>query len=284
MRNATAAIVGLSLVLAGGCATNQEQVANSVYQTHRIVKDLDQNLSPRIDDLSKSTTELTARVEASDNQVRKLQSLLEENQYKLDELQEELAQMRDFMYQRGGYTTGGGQGSGIEFEEPEVVVPPSHLGQPAETGQGEGQQTGTEAPLPPATGVVSANAVADYNKALSTYLEQADYAAALEQFGSFLQRYPNNDFTGRAQFWKGMCNFHLKQYREAIADFKKLRTDYPSSEKVAMGMYYQALAHSVVGETDRAIELLEQLVKDYPPTEAVTEQARAALNNLKSDQ
>ncbi|MBM3289820.1 MAG: hypothetical protein FJY92_06675, partial [Candidatus Hydrogenedentes bacterium] len=78
MRGTSIAIGLAALVLVAGCTTTGgDQMANSVYATHRIVQKIDTDLSARVDKLNQTAADLTAKVDASDQATRQLQSMME---------------------------------------------------------------------------------------------------------------------------------------------------------------------------------------------------------------
>jgi tol-pal system protein YbgF len=147
------------------------------------------------------------------------------------------------------------------------------------------------APVAPVAPVASAAAPAaassgspdaDLDKATRSFANQ-DYQAALEQFSAYLQRYPNSENAGNAEFWKAKSLLGLQQYPEAIDEFEKLRSTYPTSNKVPYSLHQQALCHSRLGQTERAKALLDEVIKEYP-THPAAEQAKKDLKRLPEKQ
>jgi tol-pal system protein YbgF len=283
--------VSLAVVMAlaaAGCATTvNSQAVNSIYQTHKIVREMHGDLAPRVTELNRTSAELLARVDASETQARQLQAVVEENQVRFEAMQAKLDEIADVIYEylrtspgAGAYSSPrGSAGSPPTYVD---VVPPSEssFSGPIDLPGGIGAPSALEA-----TTVVGAaagaNAVADFNGALQS-LNEEDYANALTKFDAFLKRYPNNDYTHRARLWKGRCLFRLERFDEAIAEFTTLRQSFPNSDKVPLSMYYQAMAHLQIGQRDEAVALLEDLVQKYP-SDLVTPTAKAALRNLKEE-
>ncbi len=260
-------------VLATGCATSGssgDQVANSVYATHRIVKNLESDLAPRVTQLNETAAELTAKVEASETTTRQLQTMVEENQARLDALQRTIDRLASVIYQDLGRS--GTVRSGAEFEPPMVERPPGAIS----------RVPSPPAPTAPSTGGdIGSTALADYNKAQQAFLND-DFQQALALYDAYLQRYPGAENAANAQFWKAECHRKLGQYEQAIADFERVRSNYPGPEntKVAPSMTRQADCHIALGQTQRAIDLWTQLVQNYPLSE-VTDQARQRLKEVR---
>ncbi|MBN2309030.1 MAG: tol-pal system protein YbgF [Candidatus Hydrogenedentes bacterium] len=280
MRSIGAITVAVVLgVCLAGCvtpATNTEPVANSVYATHKIVRDMQKDLAPRVTQLNETAADLSARVEENDVQVRALKSTIEENQVALEAMQARLDEIAEVLYRYLQVTPPSGpaaaQPGAIDVGPPEVVPPPDSYGDLSGVGP---SGTATEGP---GASSLSSNAVTDFNDALRS-LDTQDYERALAQFDGFLQRYPNNDYTHRAQFWKAECLYRLKRYDEAVVEFEKLRANFPNSDKVPLSMHNQAAALISLGQRDKAIELLRLLVEKYPVSPAAVK-AKSALENL----
>ncbi|MCP4643620.1 MAG: tol-pal system protein YbgF [bacterium] len=264
--------------LVSGCVTDEEQ-RSATFQTYRSVRNLEKDLSPRVSQLSENTADLAARLEANDIEVRKLSSMVEENQVRLDAIQQLLEKLANDMARSQGLTT---YGPGTKAAPPaNMGAPPTEVIRPGAAGERDDLAsddfTTSTSPMV-STPAVSTSAVAAYNEALKL-MDSEDFDTARQQFDAFLTRFPNNDYTHRAQFWKGQCHLKLEQYREAVTEFEKLRTDFPSSDKVPSSMFNQAVAHVKIGETDKAVALLEALVQKYP-TAPASDRAKSALRNL----
>jgi len=83
-----------------GCGTlgSDDQVSSMIYDSHRRIVNLDQSLDGSIKKLNETSAELSARVDASDQQIRTLQSTVEENQVKLDKMQRTIENLSATLY------------------------------------------------------------------------------------------------------------------------------------------------------------------------------------------
>ena len=274
--------VGMAIVLAacGTVSGGGAQLENTVYDSHRRIVKLDQQLEGSVTKLNETTAELIARVNQSDQQVRTLQSIIEENQVKIDRLQKTLDNLAVTIHRSlnlslpdtGRVPVGGP--SEVEVEGVRVSPPPGPAGLPPSAAA----VPGVTAPGTPTPSVPAGDPETDYQIAQKSYANE-DYALALEQFGAYLQRYPNTDLCANAQFWKGYSYFKIEKYEEAIAEFERLRTNYPDSTKVPFGMHIQAMAHKALGQTARAVALLKEVVENYPMTPAA-DSSKTELENL----
>ncbi len=279
MKLETGVLLSLMCLAVGCSSMGGSQLENTVYDSHRRIVGLDQGLGGSVDKLNETTAELVARVNQSDQQSRTLQSMLEENQVKLETLQQTIDNLTVTLYRQlnlspppSSLTTPARPGaprgpSELEVQRIRVSPPPPGTAPSAiepriAPSTPEPGRTPTVAP-----DVTSGDPEADYQRAQRSYANE-NYAIALEQFDAYLQRYPNTELCANSQFWKGYCYYNLGKHEEAIGEFEKLRAGYPNHSKVPFGMYIQAMAHKQLGQMARAEALLKEVVAKYPDTAA----------------
>jgi tol-pal system protein YbgF len=292
------------LLLAGvalaGCGTmgGGSQVQNTIYDTHRRVANLDKNLEPSVSKLNENVAGLLARVDESDQQVKALQSSVEENTVKLNGVEKKLDALTNTLYRYFKLSqsplvpgTGAAPGAPGMQEEVRVLPPPGSAPQPSVAPTAPGSELPSPgapvapppspAPVAPPPPAGPGQEDADYQQALRSF-QSENYAGALEQFSAFIQRYLNSQSCPNAQFWRARSLEKLERYEEAIADFSKLRTAYPTSVRVPYAMLYEGLCHKKLGQTDRASELLKEVLRNYPTTPAA-DQAKMELQKVKGN-
>ncbi|NUM55376.1 MAG: tetratricopeptide repeat protein [Candidatus Hydrogenedentes bacterium] len=291
MRGTSLALGAAALLMMAGCATTGgDQMANSVYATHRIVQKLDTDLAARVDKLNQTAADLSAKVDASDQATRQLQSMMEENQAKLNALQKNLDRFSQAMYRQLGLspgTTGGVQVGPSSIEPPTGETPttpavPGEAAVPAFPG-------GTAAPVPapmtapaesPASDL-SGNATADYKKAAESYMND-NFQEALTLYSQFLEKYPDSDLASLAQFWKASSYQKMGQWEQAVREYDTARQSYPMSKKTPLAMYNQAECYLRLGQQQRAIDLLKDVTTNPRySTDATVEMARNKLKELQ---
>ena len=287
----TSLVVASALVLlfSAGCETTSGggQMANSVYATHRIVRDLDSNLSGNVEKLNETAADLAAQVAENDRQARQLQSLSEENQVKLDALRAKLDELAATLYRHLNLTPpsdlgtssvypseGTVQRGGIVVEQPAEATPP-----PAKTV--EAKPIVEAAPVESLSPGDPANALADYQQIHSSY-NAGDYERAVALCDAYLQRYPDAEFASRAQFWKAQAYLKMERFEDAVAAFETLRAKYPQSSKIPFSLRNQASIHLRLGQKEKAKVLLRELVENYPGDQAATADAAAKLKELEA--
>ena len=272
------ALAILGFVLDVGAASNQ--VETLLYDTHRKVTNLNKNLDGAIKKLNQTTSELVGRVESSEEQTRRLRSMVEENQVKLDSVEQQLGELTATIYQQFNLTTSSSGYSPVTTStdtstDTIAIEPPSR----------ESSTSGSNsAPVTPANVVIEDPAAIDteYRKAQLLW-QNADYGNALPLFTNYVARYPNSVWASSAQYWEGRCHLSLENYQQAIDAFEKVRTNYPDNEsKVSKAMQSGAVAHSRLGRNDVAEALLREVIEKYPSSSAAR-QAESDLEKLSGN-
>lgn len=271
--------LGVLVVL--GAATDGAAVSNQVetlmYDTHQKVTSLSNSLDGAVQNLNATTSELMERVNESENQTRQLRTMVEENQVKLDGLEQQLGELTATIYQQFNLTT---SGTGYTPARPGTIViePPAdseEVVDDVDTITPATSEAVTTAPAPAA-------AHAAYQEAQKAWLAQ-DYSNALGMFTDYLVRYPGTEYAGNAQYWQGRCFLRLERYEEAVSALEKVRLNYPDNDsKVSQAMQSQAVALSRLGRNDEAERLLEEVIRRYPGT-VVAQQAQSDLDKLRGN-
>lgn len=290
--------MGLALAapaVLAGCATSSggDQMANTVYATHRIVKNLEQTLGSEVSKLNATALQLESRVAQSEQTSLRLQSMVEENQVKLNTLQTDLGRLTDTLYRQMGLSTGAAAPSTptspvyVPSDQIVTTPPAGALTAPGDplapaplTMEGNVPMTGapvTGAVDPSAGGDASPNAL--YAKA-NQLLQDRQYEEALVNFDSFLSQYPTNAYASNALFWKGVCLIRLERYQEGVNESQKFIDQYPSSDRIPQAYLNQGLAYGRLDQQHLAVEKLRYVVTNYPSTTEATT-AQNALDRLR---
>jgi TolA-binding protein len=80
----------------------------------------------------------------------------------------------------------------------------------------------------------------------------AEYEAAVQGFGTFLEQFPESDFSANALYWTGEALFELGQLAESRRFFEEVTERYPTSYRVEAARYRQ----DVIDLEQREDELL----------------------------
>jgi tol-pal system protein YbgF len=306
MRSICWTVVGLVSVsvLTAGCST-MGGGKDLAYDTHNRVVNLDKNLSGTVDKLNQNTAELISRLDATDQQLKSLQTQVEDNSARSGQVEKKLDSLIASLRRFGSGATPpppapSGQGGEItppsgepQIRQPSSVEPapvqpppnaPNGAMPPAASLPPPSAPAVAAAPVAPAAPVAAVgtgNPEADYTQAQKSYASE-NYKAALEQFNAYLGQYPTSENAPNALFWKAKSLQSLEQYESAVGEFEKLRTNYASSVRVPYAMLYQATCQAKLGQTARANELMQEVIRNYPMTPAA-DQAKTELKRLKSN-
>lgn len=289
LRNLTLAMA--AILATSGCASaggSSSQLQSTVYATHRLVQDLSENLSTTVEQLSGTSAELVARLGSTDQQIRELVSLAQENQYKLEQLQHGLDTLTATLYRHlnlsppeQAFVPAPRRPLGGDFPQRRIVVePPLGQAQP-DTGVRTVTTTPPTTLLSPELGRDDpVEATAHYRQAQVLYADD-NYADALRQFEEHLTMFPGTELSAKAAYWRAQCHLKMGQYTEAISGFENFRGDYPDHDSVPVAMHNQAVSYSRLGQNARAVELFQRLIREHPDAPA-TENARGMLRQLQS--
>lgn len=283
------AIALSTAVVLSGCATgggggSRDQMSTTVYATHRIVRNLEQNLGDSVTKLNETAAGLQSRVEQTEEQSRRMQGIVEENQMKLDRIQSDLSRLSDALYRHLGLSTGVSSTSAADEASAPMYVPQSEVvvEQPSADTSAQASASPQQTVIPSTTSgstpVTTGNAMDDYKNAQQMLLDM-QYADALNAFESYLNQYPNNSYTDNAQFWKAQCLLKLERYREAVMEYDKAIGQFPDSDHVAPAHYYKGLAYLRLGQTSKGVESLQYVLDTYPDNPAAT-RARAVIDEM----
>lgn len=273
----------LAAVVISGCVgTGSKQFETVVTDMHERVTTLDRDLEGSIAALNEKTAALIARVDDNERQVRLLNSLMEENQHKIDKLLRMLDELKRTLYRHWGLdpgpaaaTTTPSRGGAVTIEPPSRPI--SSGGGGARSSRDTRDEPSEGALAPP----IAANPGDDtaYADAKKLY-DAEEFGAARAAFTTFLQDYPNSEHRHKAQFWIGKCHLNESEYTKAIEAFELVRRNYPESAYMAFALHNQAVAHFRRGERETAVAMMEEVVANYPTTTAA-DHARRDLDQLQ---
>ncbi len=281
------ALLSSGCATAGGSPTGSSQLQNTVYETHRMVQNLEQNLSGSVSNLTQTTAAIAARLDSSDQEIRRLVSMAEENQRKLDGLQFTLDQLTTTLYQqlnlsppptRPNIPAQPQGNTGTIPRQPGVDVLP-----PAPQPQITPPVTSPPDILPPGgaeeTSSVGSDPEAHYLQAQQYYTNE-EYTLALKQFEDHIANMPRSPYVANATYWRAQCYLRMGDYPEAIKGFETFRSQFGSSGKIPLAIHNEAVSYSRLGQTERAKALFQQLIREYPD-DVATEGARKNLRQLQ---
>ncbi len=290
----------LAPVAMASCATTgSSDVLNYVANNNRMLRNLDQNISPSVTKLNQSVADLIVRLDANEQATRTANSNMEAVQVQLQAMQQQLDDVQRVIYRQHNLSvpssrtaatpTAPGSTPGVQVgpitQEPDLdslsaplggsPVPPSAQGLDADLMGAPEPSVAPPAPVaeatpPPPPAEPESPPVASggdlYEQATESF-RAANYEQALAQYDAYLRQNPGtDDRAANAQFWKGEALLKLGRPQDAVVEFEQLRSKYPSSQKVPYALHQEADALLKLGENEEAVKLLRELIQDYPMT------------------
>ncbi|HEX4943059.1 MAG TPA: tol-pal system protein YbgF [Usitatibacteraceae bacterium] len=104
--------------------------------------------------------------------------------------------------------------------------------------------------------------------AASSLFRRNDFASAMEAFRAFLKDFPQSTLAPNANYWIGICQANLKDYKGALATQEGLLARYPQSPKAPDALLAIAAVQSEQGDSGSARNTLEDIIARYPGSEA----------------
>jgi len=251
----------------GGGGGNQFQ--NTVYDTYRRVANLDKNLQSSVTQLNETTATLLTRVDESDQQLRNVQGVLEENQAKLSSLERKLDSLTNIIYREQGRT--------LLPPAPAAGMPP--VGPPSEVGVGgtygpavaaPGAAPGTPpgapvspgapAPVPgPAAG--TAPGAAPGQPAEQPPLEPV---AVGPQAPAPAATTPPSTGSADTDYLAAQKSYARQDYQAALEQFGAFLQKYPLSMQAQNAQFWRAKSFQALERYEEAIAEYNRLRDSYP--------------------
>ncbi len=208
-----------------------------------------------------------SRVDAIEAELRRLTSLTEDLQIRIDRV----------------VTDGTNRIGDLEFRlcELEEGCEIGSLGQTPSLGGVEVQQGGAAvAPVAPAPSTGGANlAVAeqgDYDRARAAF-DSGDFAAAAQLFETFTLTYPGGPMSAEAHFLRGQSEAQLGSWNRAARAYLDSFTANPEGPRAPSALVNLGTSLGQLGQTDEACLTLGEVSVRYPGDPAVSEAEAARL-------
>ncbi|MGH8612772.1 MAG: tol-pal system protein YbgF [Gammaproteobacteria bacterium] len=208
---------------------------------------------------------LLNQVESLQREVRALHGELEEQSYRLQQLERRHEEISGDLDRR------------LQTVESAGGSPPAGLGAgslPSPRAPAEAIAQGSPTGPLPATGAdieLAANAPEaekqTYQQAFGL-LKAGQYDNAIAGFIGFLAQYPNSAYADNAQYWVGEAYYVTRKFDPAIMEYSKLMQTYPDSPKVPHALLKIAYSYDELGQKADAKAKLQELIKSYPNSTA----------------
>lgn len=149
------------------------------------------------------------------------------------------------------------------------MAPPMPGDTPAASGDTEaGGAPATTGSAPPPRELYS-QAYADFAR--------GNFDLAVQGFETYLQYYPETEFSDNARYWIGECYYGQQKFDEAIDAWNQLLRDFASSDKVPDARVKKGMALERLGRRSQAL-LEYRYVLDRYPNSPAARIAREKLN------
>jgi tol-pal system protein YbgF len=224
---------------------------------------------------------LVIQVQEMQDEIRNLRGQLEEQSRELENLKRRQRDQYLDMDQRlsdarnslpvttgGAAASQGGTAAQAREDVPEVRAPMTEDSSVVGIGEPLAQSQTPAA--------AAAEEKAAYDQAFQS-LKDLRYADAAEKFQSFLDRYPNSEYSDNAQYWLGESYYVTRNYDFALTAFQELSDRFPESPKVPDALLKMGYTHYELKQWDLARAALTQVQESYPDTTL----ARLAESRLK---
>jgi tol-pal system protein YbgF len=244
-----------------------------------------------------NTVDLLNRITELQTEVQSLRNQVEQQNFKLQELEKRGRDQYVDLDARLARLEGGQSGAGAPLMDPEATPSVSGAASPASgaspnTGQPVFEEPVVQAPIDaapetaPATsagpGVIESTANPADERALyeSAFdsLKEGRYAEAARRFQGFLDQYPNGEYAPNAQYWLGESYYVTQNYQIALESFQRLLSQFPSSTKSPDALLKVGYCHYELKQWPQAESTLNQVVQQYPDTTV----ARLAQGRLRA--
>jgi tol-pal system protein YbgF len=210
-------------------------------------------------------------------QMEEINYTLDQLKHRLDTLSSDIDQRLSALEQHPGPPGKGGASTLAARTPPPAATPPvappsagANPDQPASAAGILGTLATPAAPdaAPPAATTPIALPTGgtpqeQYNFAFGL-LRGADYANAEQALRSFIQRYPNNELAGNAQYWLGETFYVRKDYENAATAFALGYQKYPKSGKAADNLLKLGMSLASLGKKTEACSAYTRLDRDFP--------------------
>lgn len=99
-------------------------------------------------------------------------------------------------------------------------------------------------------------------------IKARDFETAKKAFNAFLNKYPNSQYAGNAQYWLGEVYLVDGDLQSAGKAFALVTNNYPQHNKVPDSLYKLADVERRLGHADKARTIMQQVIAQYPNTSA----------------
>jgi tol-pal system protein YbgF len=240
--------------------------------------------------------DVVLRLERLESQIRQLTGVVEQLQYRNQQLETQLRAMQEGGPARPGAqarpqplpgqalppigSTGARRGDAFDpSQHPTAPGAPHALGASGSTPGESGAARGSPDQLPrtastggvPATLPPSQSPKDEFDLAYG-YVLRRDFALAEDSFRGFVSKYPNDRLTGDATFWLGESLYQRQRFRDAAEAFLNVSTKFDSNPKAPDALLRLGQSLAALGEKEAACASLGEVSRKFPRASAAVKQ------------
>jgi tol-pal system protein YbgF len=214
------------------------------------------------------------------DEVSELRGTTEMHNHRLEEI---LQQQRD-IYQEIDRRLGGqgSSGAAVQSNVPAVIEPQASIpaGNPAAVVAAD-QVAASEA-----AAVQTGNSVAPvmseaqaYEQAINFVIKDNNYTAAIPAFESFIDSYPNSEYTSNSHYWLGQLYYQKSDYPKSKIHFERVVKQFPNSSRVPDALEKLGMVSEKLNDLVSAKRFYNQLIKSFPKSKPAAK-ARKKLETM----
>lgn len=244
------------------------------------------------------------RVIQLEEQVRRLNGLVEELNFQILQMQEQLRKIQEdneFRFQEieGKRSDAGGESGNrmarVTRDEEAAELPQGGTGAPEREfgaiifdAEGNVRTTNELAGTPGLAGpghdettvaaLPSTNDPEELYRNAYEFILSGDYGTAEAGFRDHIERFPNDGRASDAHFWLGEALLGQQEYQEAAQVFLAANRDYPQARKAPDMLFKLGVSLSAMGQRDVACATFVEVAKRYPSA------STSLLSRVKEEQ
>lgn len=219
---------GLSVVILGGCATNELMVKRQTEAEAKI-----EHLFQVAGGIEARLNEQNSRLATSDEKTADHLKQLQELRDSVRELRESNLILQQQLKKAATPAT-----PKIEVVNPEPAPKGKEIGPPAE-----------------------------YVKAFGLYSSN-NFSAAIQAFEMFLKSQPGSDYAPNATYWIAECYYTTNNLSKAMEFFQKVAETWPSHPKAADSLLKLGYSYTALKQPDKAKAAYDKIIRSYPGSPA----------------
>ena len=197
---------------------------------------------------SSGLVELFTELQTMRGEVQELRGLVEQQAYRIKQLEQRQSEQYQDLDRR-------------------VASLSSRPAQPA-ASQGESNASGAaQSTVVRRTTDIPGNEKDAYAAAFDA-MKAREFATSIEQFGVFVQTYPNGELTPNAFYWLGELHLAQSDVEDARQSFAQLINLYPDHQKVPDALYKMGVVYHRLGDNQRALDYLGRVRDQHPNSSA----------------